>query len=370
NIDFPQRARIVKRGDRITMFLSMHGEPLHQTGASIKLHFDGPFYAGIGVCSHDRDVTETALFSHVELQKPSPAAGREELFSAVQTIQTDNNFRRAMMVLTERGRIGSVNWSHDGSTLYFNRDGAIEAMPVLGGVARRVEIAAHLRCDDNHGLSPDDRLLAVSCAPASGRRGSIYLVPLGGGGARMLTHGLAAEFHGWSPDGSTIAFSGVRRGQSDVYVIPARGGEPKRLTGTGSNDGPDFAPDGTIYFSSDRSGSMQLWRMKADGTQAEQLTHDEGSDRFPHAAPDGKQLVYLNSAARSPLGDATLRVMDLLTGQTRVLVDVFGGDGTLNAPSWSADGRHFAFTGYDLLPRSADGPAYVMVPPRPDVPVH
>ncbi|MGH9644710.1 MAG: hypothetical protein ACRD3Q_20085, partial [Terriglobales bacterium] len=116
NIDFPKRARIVKRGDRITMFLSMHGEPLHQSGASIKLHLDGPFYAGIGVCSHDRDVTETAVFSHVELQKPGPAAGRRALFSSVQTIQTDNNFRRAMMVLTERGRIGSVNWSHDGST--------------------------------------------------------------------------------------------------------------------------------------------------------------------------------------------------------------------------------------------------------------
>jgi len=157
--------------------------------------------------------------------------------------------------------------------------------------------------------------------------------------------------------------------KTDVYVVPAQGGEEKRLTNAAINDGPDFGPDGSIYFSSDRSGSMQVWRMKADGSQAEQMTKDAGNDWFPHVAPNGKQMVYLNRAGSAPVGDATLRLMDLGNGQARVLVDVFGGDGTLNAPSWSSDNHHFAFTEYDMLPRSADGPAYVMVPPRPDVPV-
>jgi TolB protein len=162
----------------------------------------------------------------------------------------------------------------------------------------------------------------------------------------------------------------VRDGHSDVYVVPAPGGEEKRLTSVGTNDGPDFASDGSIYFTSDRSGSMQVWRMNADGTQPVQMTQDAGNDWFPHVAPNGKQMVYLNRGADGQIGDATLRLMDLGNGQTRVLVDVYGGVGTLNAPSWSPDNHHFAFTEYDVLPRSADGPAYVMVPPKPDVPVN
>jgi sugar lactone lactonase YvrE len=369
NIDFPKTARIVKRGDVISMFLSMHGEPLHQSGASIKLHFDGPFYVGIGLCSHDKDMTESAVFSRVELKKPAFAAGASELFSSVQTLQTEDKFRRAMMVRTVKGRIGAVNWSADGQTLYFNQDGRIKKMSVLGGRPENITLAPHLWCDDNHGLSPDNSQLAVSCAPAAGRDPSLYVVPLAGGTAQPLTHGGSAEFHGWSPDGTTIAFTGVRAGHSDVYAVPSQGGKEKRLTSAGVNDGPDFGPDGKIYFTSDRSGTAQVWRMNADGTQAGQLTRDTGSDRFPHVAPNGKQLVYLNSAAPGKLEDATLRVMNLDDDQSRVLVDVYGGDGTLNAPSWSADNHHFAFTAYDRLPRSADGPDYVLVAPKPDVPV-
>ncbi len=122
------------------MFLSMHGEPLHQAGASIKLHFDGPFYAGIGVCSHDKDVTETAAFSNVEIKEPEPLTTKKlALFSALQTIQTEDNFRRSMMVRTKLGRIGSANWTKDGQALYFNQDGRIWKMPVLGATPENVQ---------------------------------------------------------------------------------------------------------------------------------------------------------------------------------------------------------------------------------------
>ena len=114
---------------------------------------------------------------------------------------------------------------------------------------------------------------------------------------------------------------------------------------------------------------MQIWRMNADGTHAEQLTHDDTNDRFPHISPDGKQMVYL-SCARTLAGqpantDVSLRLMGLRSGQSRVLVDLFGGEGTINAPSWSPDNHHLAFTGYEMLPASADGPEFVMVAPRP-----
>ncbi|HEY2417538.1 MAG TPA: hypothetical protein VGH84_06435 [Steroidobacteraceae bacterium] len=368
NIDFPKTARLVKRGDVIRMFLSTHGEPLHQSGAAIKLHFAGRYYVGIGLCSHDKDSTETAVFSQVELKKPAPVAGALELFSSVQTIQTEDKFRRAMMVRTVTGRIGSVNWSADGQSLYFNQDGRLQKMSVLGGKPELISITPHLWCDDNHGLSPDNRQLAVSCASSPGRPASLYTLPVAGGAAKQVTHDGSAEFHGWSPDGASIAFTGIRNGHSDVYVVPAQGGEPKRLTSTAHNDGADFAADGHIYFTSDRSGSAQVWRMNADGTQATPLTHDPGSDRFPHVAANGKQLVYLN-AGSGKLGDATLKILDLDSGQSRVLVDLYGGDGSLNAPSWSPDNHHLAFTAYDRLPRTADGPDYVLEAPKPDMPL-
>jgi TolB protein len=372
NIDMPQEASIVKRGDNITMFLNMRGEKPHQAGAAIKLHFEEPFYVGIGVCSHDKDATATAIFSNVKLSEPaSLVAKKAVLFSALQTIQTEDNFRRSTMVRTERGRTGAANWTKDGQTLYFNRDGQIWKTDVLGAAQERVNVGRHLWCDDNHGLSPDNRFLAISCARVPGQPTSVYVLPLAGGDLRQLTHEGSAEFHGWAPDGTMIAFSGTRNNHTDIDVLAVQDGKEIRLTSSGMNDGSDFGPDGKIYFNSNRSGTMQIWRMNADGTQAEQMTTDDVEDWFPHVSPDGKQLVYL-SYAKGTQGhpanqDVALRIMNLRDGQVRVLVDLFGGDGTLNAPSWSPDSHHLAFTEYEMLPHDADGPAFVMVPPKPDL---
>jgi len=372
NIDLPQTAHIVKRGDNITMFLSMHGEKPHQAGAAIKLHFEEPFYVGIGVCSHDKDVADTAVFSNVKLKKPGPlAVNKLVIFSTLQTIQTADNFRRSMMVRTQRGRIGAANWTKDGQTLYFNRDGQIWKTDILGTSQERVNVG-NLWCDDNHGLSPDNRFLAISCAQARGQATTIYVIPLNGEKTRRLTQEGSAEFHGWSPEGTMIAFAGTRNDHSDIFTLPAQGGPESRLTFSGINDGPDFGPDGKIYFNSNRSGTMQIWRMNADGTQPEQMTTDNAEDWFPHVSSDGKQMVYL-SYAKGTQGhpadrDVELRIMNLHDGQVRVVVDLFGGDGTLNAPSWSPDNHHLAFTGYEMLPPGTDGPPFVMVAPKPDMP--
>jgi Tol biopolymer transport system component len=118
---------------------------------------------------------------------------------------------------------------------------------------------------------------------------------------------------------------------------------------------------------------MQIWRMDADGTQAEQVTTDDAEDWFPHVSSDGKQMVYL-SYAKGTQGhpadqDVALSIMNLRDGRVRVLVDLFGGEGTLNAPSWSPDNHHLVFTEYEMLPHDPDGSAFVMVPPKPDLPV-
>ncbi len=135
NIGAPQRLRLEKRGDTITLFLSMHGEPLHQVGASIRMHFDGEFYAGLGVCAHNKDAVEQATFAHVELEPltapatPAPMA----LYSTLQTIAIDNNARMAYVIQTGKGQMEAPNWSRDGKTLIFNRAGKLWSVPAAEG---------------------------------------------------------------------------------------------------------------------------------------------------------------------------------------------------------------------------------------------
>ena len=188
NSGLPRTLRLEKVGDTVTLFISQHGEPLHQAGASIKLHFEEPFYVGLGVCSHNKDAVERAVFANVEvkpLAAPAPPA-KLAVYSSLQTISIDPNARVAKVVLTERGRIEAPNWTRDGKSLIFTRDGRLWTIPVQGGEAKAIDIGNLSGCTGSHGLSPDGKLLAMTCmkGPQPGPR--IYIVPSCG---RRAAHG-------------------------------------------------------------------------------------------------------------------------------------------------------------------------------------
>ena len=63
-----RRIGIEKRGDEFSLWVSLDGEPMHQFGPPIKLHFDAPFYVGIGFCSHLPETVDTAVLSKVVLE--------------------------------------------------------------------------------------------------------------------------------------------------------------------------------------------------------------------------------------------------------------------------------------------------------------
>jgi len=94
------------------MFLSNAGEPLHQVGASIQLHLDGPFYVGIGVCSHNKDVVEKATFSNLELKPLASSASPAKLalYSTLQTVGIQDN-SQGIMVYTARAHFEAPNWT-------------------------------------------------------------------------------------------------------------------------------------------------------------------------------------------------------------------------------------------------------------------
>jgi Tol biopolymer transport system component len=188
----------------------------------------------------------------------------------------------------------------------------------------------------------------------------IYIVPIGGGTPRRVTQLAPSYWHGWSPDGKTLTYCADRNGNYDVYTIPAEGGQEKRLTtAEGLDDGPEYSPDGQyIYFNSVRTGLMQIWRMKADGSEQMQVTKDDYNNWFAHPSPDGKWLViisYEKEVSGHPANkDVMLRLIPVTAtgfGEIAVLAKLFGGQGTINVPSWSPDSRQLAFVSYRLIPQ-------------------
>jgi type 1 glutamine amidotransferase len=360
NISSPKKLRLEKRGDTITMFLSMGSEPIHQVGSSIKLHFNEPFYVGLGVCSHDAKVVEKAVFSNVELKALPPAKPDNlELYSALQTVGTGDNSRREM-VYTTRGRFEAPNWTKDGKTLLFNQDGKIMKIPVDGGTPDAINVGAATRCNGSHGLSPDGKWLAISCSMPDKPESRIYIVPSDGGTPRLITEHPNSYWHSWSPDGKTILFSRPDHGSLNIYAIAAEGGEERALTtGDGISDDPDYSPDGKyIYFNSNRSGNMQIWRMRPDGSSPEQVTSDDLVNWTPHISPDGKSMVFLSyekGVTGHPANkDVALRIMSMEDKKVAVLVNIVGGAGTINVPSWAPDSHHLAFVSYQMLPDHDD----------------
>lgn len=284
---------------------------------------------------------------------PSLMAQGKAVESTLQTISISSLERDT--VYHTQAHIEAPNWSPDGKTLIFNSQGLLYSIPVEGGNPKLIPTDFAERINNDHGISPDGTQLVISDQTETGKS-LIYTLPISGGIPKKITPSGPSYWHGWSPDGQTLAYCAERNGNYDIYVIPAEGGEEKRLTTTpGLDDGPDYSPDGRyIYFNSVRSGTMQIWRMRADGTQQEQMITDPLHDWFPHPSPDGQWIVYISFGVEVPADEhppnkhVQLRLMNLKTGEIRVLAKLFGGQGTINVPSWSPDSKKVAFVGYRL----------------------
>jgi Tol biopolymer transport system component len=346
----PARLGLEKRGDYITFSLAAEGGSLQPDGAAIRLRMQDPFYVGLAVCAHEADAVSKAEFSHVRLALLPPAGGPPAYGgSTLEVVPIASKDRRVIYHTNEL--IEAPNWTRDGKNFIFNSRGHIYKLPVAGGKPELIDTGFAVHCNNDHGLSPDGTQLAISDQSVGGKS-LIYLLPLAGGTPRRITPTGPSYWHGWSPDGATLAFCGERNKEFDVYTIAASGGEEKRLTtAPGLDDGPDFSPDGAfIYFNSERSGRMQIWRMKPDGSQQEQITTDENNNWFAHPSPDGKWIVFLTygkEVSGHPANqDVALRLMPAAGGKIEVLARLFGGQGTINVPSWSPDSKEVAFVSY------------------------
>ena len=355
NLSAPKRLRIVKRGDYV--YMALGSETVQPAGGWLRIPLQGSFYVGLGVCSHDKDVVEQAVFSNVELAHPAPSSGEPVLYSTLETVDVDSADRRVAYL--DRGRVEAPNWTRDGKEFLFNRDGHLEHIPVGGGEPVKIDTDFADRLNNDHGISPDATQLAISDNSQGDHNSLVYIVSIGGGTPRRITQKSPSYWHGWSPDGKTLAFVGQRNEEFDIYTIPAASGEETRLTiAKGLDDGPEYSPDGKyIYFNSERTGHMQIWRMKADGSEQEQVFSDDLNNWFPHISPDGQWMVFLTYSAdvkgHPENKDVMLRLMSLADKKITVLARLFGGQGTINVPSWSPDSKRLAFVSYMLIPPDA-----------------
>lgn len=163
--------------------------------------------------------------------------------------------------------------------------------------------------------------------------------------------------HSWSPDGRCLAYCAERNGQYDIYTISVDGGPETQLTNSpGLDDGPEYAPAGQhIWFNSVRSGLMQIWRMEVDGSNPVHMVVEDANCWFPHVSPDGQWVAYIayNRNEVAP-GDhpanknVEIRLVPSDGGMSRTIVELFGGQGTMNVNSWSPDSRTLAFVSYRL----------------------
>jgi Tol biopolymer transport system component len=359
NISAPKKLRLQKYGDEFTMWLAGEDGKFQMAGGSMRVAMTGVFYVGLGVCAHNKDAVETAEFGNVALETVSVEAS-EHWYETLETIDVASTDRRVTYVNPNRNAssIEAPTWTPDGVSLLISHDGRIESVPVSGGKPKIIDTGEG-QVNLSHSVSPDGTMLGFSgCGCGSSDYSAIFVVPARGGVPRRVTAKSPAFWQGWSPDGKTIVFLlAEREDQVGIYTVPVAGGKETRLAGGSaatSRGSAGYSPDGNyIYFNSDRSGPMEIWRMRSDGAHQEQVTKDGAGNWYPHVSPDGRLLAFLTPQQRiAPsymdigLEPVTLRVMTLADGHIRVVAKFTGADNSMPAPSWSPDSRRLAFVSY------------------------
>ena len=293
-----------------------------------------------------------ARFHNVRLVRPAPAGFRpyrDFIGSELEIIDASSG--RRTIVHHEDDSLQAPNWTPDDRSLICNRNGRLWRFDLATRAIALVDTGEQVLNNNDHALSADGSMLGIS----SGEVSRVYTLPAAGGAPKLLTPEGPSYFHSWSPDGRYLIYTAARGGCGplmSLYRAPAAGGQEERLTDTPGalDDGSEYSPDGRwIYFNSTRTGRMQLWRMRPDGTGQEQLTFDDTNNWFPHLSPDGRSLVFITYGPEVAAVDhpfykhVYFRTMPLDGGTPRVLAYVYGGQGSMNVNSWSPDSRRFAF---------------------------
>ncbi len=195
--------------------------------------------------------------------------------------------------------------------------------------------------------SPDGKQLAYVSFET--QKAAVWLQDLATGQRRMV-----ASFRGsnsapaFSPDGKWLAMALSREGLTQLFTMPVAGGaSPYRLTQSSAIDTePVYSPDNRfIYFTSDRGGGPQIYRIAINGGNAERVTFAGAYNISPAISPDGRHLAYVTRQG----GAYKLALLELASGAVRLLTDTSDDE----RPSFAPNGRLIVYAtrsqGADVL---------------------
>lgn len=344
--------QLAREDNTYTVSVAQAGDPFTRDQVS-DVALGDSVYVGLFVGSHTEGTTERATFRNVRIVKPASESlvqYEEYLGSRVETMNVESGHRT--IVHEEARSLQAPNWTPDGESLIYNSEGRLYRFNLASETPEEIDTGFADQNNNDHVLSFDGEQIGISHHSEDHDGNSIiYTVPIEGGTPTQVTRTGPSYLHGWSPDGEWLTYTGARDGAYDIYKIPVDGGDEVQLTtADGLDDGSEYSPDGEyIYFNSVRTGRMEIWRMAPDGSGKEQLTDDRFNNWFPHVSPDGTSIVFLSYRPDVPPGDhpfyrqVYLRRMPAEGGDPEVIAYVYGGQGTINVPSWAPDGEHLAF---------------------------
>jgi TolB protein len=361
-----QVLQLARSGKKITMRVANWGEPLQEVGTHLMPDMPDAVLAGLFISSHDPDKAAQARVWNVRIDKPLPPAYHPNpqvaktlpanpgvMGSRLETVNVFDGTRK--VIHTSPGRFEAPNWMPGGGKLLYNENGFLYTIPVVGGTPEKLDTGPLTRVNNDHGISFNNKMLALSSGQDKPPGGSyVYVMPLTGGSPKLVTRQSPSYWHGWAPNNKEVVFVAQRPGSKvyNIYKAQVSTGKEMALTTntSGHVDGPEYSPDGRyIYYNANPTGTMQLWRMRPDGTHREQLTFDEQHNWFPHISPDGKWIAYISFLpdiepdAHPFYQPVTLRLMPTAGGAPRVIAYLYGGQGTLNVNSWAPDSKSIAF---------------------------
>jgi Tol biopolymer transport system component len=348
----PDIIQLERKGDWYIMSTAKFGEPFVTTHfRDITLGND--VYIGIFLCSHNEQAVEKAIFRNVRIIVPAKAdfvPYRDYIGSHIEVMDVQNGHRK--ILYSEPVSLQAPNWTVDGKSLIYNSNGLLYKLDLQTNQPEKINTDFATRNNNDHVLSFDGKMLGISHHSADDEgKSMVYTVPTTGGVPKKITTLGPSYLHGWSPDKKYLIYTGGRDNQYDIYRISANGGKEKKLTiSKGVDDGSEYTPDGKyIYYNSTETGRMQIWRMRANGTKHEQITNDDYNNWFPHISPDGKWIVFLSYMNDVRPEDhpfykhVYLRLMPAGGGTPKVIAYIYGGQGTINVPSWSPDSKMVSF---------------------------